>query len=67
MKTCYLKNYIKAYENHFKNDNRNDATYENLQYAGWLLDKYCSELNLPSWYKGCYERCKDLLNLVKEN
>lgn len=62
MKTSYLKNYIKAYENHFMNEERNDTTFENLQYAGWLLDKFCKELNLRSYYKGCYEDCKKLLN-----
>lgn len=61
----YLKNYVEAYENHFKNDKRNDATFEQLQYAGWLLDKYCGKLNIPTWYKGAYEFCKKYLAEVK--
>lgn len=61
MKKVYLENYVKAYENHFNNENRNDITFEKLQYAGWLIDRYCAELKLPTWYKGCYEKCKELL------
>lgn len=56
---CYIENYIKAYEKHFKNPNRNNATFENLQYAGFLLDKYCKGLTFRTFYKGCYEDCKN--------
>jgi hypothetical protein len=66
MKRTYLENYVKAYENHFNRpfEQRNDATWGNLQYAGYLLDKYCAELNLPTYYKGAYEKCKQLLKLA---
>ena len=60
----YLENYVKAYENHFNNEKKSNITWEKLQYAGWLIDKYCSELNLKTWYKGCYEDCKKLLGLT---
>lgn len=59
---AFLENYVKSYEHHFNNPNRNNITFENLQYASWLLDKYCKELNLKTYYKGCYEDCIKILS-----
>lgn len=55
----YINNFIKEYENHFKNDNRNDTTFERMQYAGWLLDKYYPQFTQDAtYYKALYEKCK---------
>ena len=62
MKECYLKNYVNAYENHFLNKNRNDTTFESLEYSGYLLDRYCKDLNIPTSYKQAYEFCKKYLS-----
>lgn len=55
---AYIINYIKAYQNHFENDNRNNATFENLQYASYLLDKYYPEFTKDAtYYKALYKKC----------
>ena len=58
-KQVFIKNYIMAYENHFQNDKRNNATFENMQYAGWLLDKYFPDFTQDAtYYKALYLKCK---------
>lgn len=60
-----IKNYVKAYENHFQNKNKNNATFENVGYAGWLLDRYYPEFTQDAtYYKALYEKCK---NYIQEN
>lgn len=62
MKTLII-NYINDYENHFKNENRNSATFEKMQYAGWLLDTKFPEFTADAtYYKALYEKCKKFLN-----
>lgn len=55
----FIKNYIDAYENHFNNENRNNATFENMEYAGWLLDRYFPEFTKDATaYITLYNKCK---------
>ena len=50
----YINNFIKEYENHFKND----TTFERVQYAGYLLDKYYPQFTQDAtYYKALYEKC----------
>ncbi len=61
-KQVFIKNYIKAYEKHFENENRNNATFEDMQYAGWLLDKYFPDFTQDAtYYKALYLKCKKFL------
>ena len=62
MRKELIKNFVEAYEKHFKNENRNDATFENMQYAGWLLDKYDPEFTKnATYYKALYIKCKEVV------
>lgn len=62
MKKELIKNFIKEYENHFKNENRNDVTFERMQYAGWLLDKFDPEFTSDAtYYKALYLKCKNYI------
>lgn len=55
-------NYIDEYENHFKNANRNDVTFEKMEYAGYLLDKYFPDFTKnATCYKSLYEKCKKII------
>lgn len=57
----YVKNYINAYEGHFKNEDRNDYTFKNLQMAGWLLDTKFPEFTKDAtYYKKLYEKCMEV-------
>lgn len=57
-KKSLIINYIQSYRNHFKNDKRNDATFEALQYAGYLLDKYYPEFTKDAtYYEALYKKC----------
>ena len=54
----YITNFIKEYENHFKNDKRNDTTFERVQYAAYLLDKHYPQFTQDAtYYKALYEKC----------
>lgn len=56
------KNYINEYENHFKNINRNNATFKKMEYAGYLLDKYFPDFTKnATFYKALYEKCKKII------
>lgn len=58
----YVKNFIKAYEKHFKNPYRNDATLENVRYAGWLITRYAPELTKQDLtIAELYNKCKSLV------
>lgn len=57
-KQTLITNYINAYKNHFENDKRNNGTFENLQNAGYLLDKYYSNFTQnATYYKALYKKC----------
>lgn len=64
MKT-YIENYIREFNNHFNNPNRNDTTWERVQYAGWLLDKYYPEFTADATYhKALYAKCVKALSNI---
>lgn len=58
IKNILINKYIKCYEKHFKNPNRNDKTFKSVQEAGWLLDVFYPDFTKDAtYYLALYNKC----------
>lgn len=64
-----MEEYIRIYERHFNNDNRNDFTFENVRQKAYYLWLYSSEPLIANskTLKELYINCKKLIKKEKVN